>query len=81
MAKKFADLRKKMTPAAQARAAAETKEILLAEALIACIPTTWLDPLLSGDTSIKVPAGCPDIEKLLNGIRARMRDTLTKGTR
>ncbi len=38
-----------------------------------CIPTNWCDPLLSGDGSIKVPAGCPEIEKLLLKIRERIR--------
>ncbi len=45
----------------------------LAEA-VAAIPTTWLDPLLSGSDSIKIPAGCPDIEKLLLGIKACIQE-------
>jgi hypothetical protein len=36
------------------------------------IPSTWLDPLLSGPGGIKIPAGCPDIERLLNNIRVRV---------
>lgn len=39
---------------------------------IDAIPTTWLDPLLSGDNGIHVPASCPDIERLLLALRKRM---------
>lgn len=44
-----------------------------------CVPTTWLDPLLTGPGAIKVPAGCPDIEKLLNNIRLRITRALNNG--
>lgn len=33
------------------------------------IPTNWLDPLLTGPKGITIPAGCPDIEKLLRSIK------------
>lgn len=36
------------------------------------VPYTWLDPLLSGDTSITVPANGPEIEKLLRGVKDRI---------
>jgi len=42
----------------------------------AAIPSNWLDPLLSGDDGLLVPAGCPEIEKLLNELRERI-DTLS----
>jgi hypothetical protein len=42
------------------------------------VPDTWLDPLLSGPNSPLRNKqggtwGCPEIEALLNGIRARIR--------
>lgn len=44
--------------------------------VIALIPTSWLDPLLSGpDAALSGKGGtwgCPDIERLLNGIRKRI---------
>ena len=46
--------------------------------ILKLIPTTWLDPLLSGDKAINVPAGCPDIEKLLQAIKDRIDDWYTK---
>lgn len=36
------------------------------------VPTNWCDPLLSGKGSIRVPADCPQIEKLLHGLRERI---------
>ena len=38
----------------------------------ACVPSTWISPLLSGEKAVigKYPWGCPDIERLLNRIRA-----------
>lgn len=38
------------------------------------IPTTWLDPLLSGPNAVlqgSGPWGCPDIERLLKAIKER----------
>jgi len=46
--------------------------------ILKLIPTTWLDPLLSGDKAINVPAGCPDIEKLLQAIKDRIDQFYTK---
>jgi hypothetical protein len=46
------------------------------EGLTAAVPATWLDPLLSGDEKVlpgQGPWGCPDIERLLNAIRERLR--------
>lgn len=50
--------------------------------VISLIPTSWLDPLLSGAKSALHGCagkwGCPDIERLLQGIKARLeaaRDT------
>ena len=38
------------------------------------IPTNWTDPLLSGPNAVvKIPAGCPDIERLLLGIAQAIR--------
>lgn len=39
------------------------------------VPTSWLDPLLTGDDAVlkgSGPWGCPDIERLLNAIRERI---------
>ncbi len=82
MAKKYADLRKRtMSPEAQERAAARAKEILLAEELIKCVPSSWLDPLLTGPDAVVGPPpwNCLQVESLLNGIRKRMRAALTEG--
>lgn len=38
----------------------------------ACIPSNWLDPLLSGPKKIAEFPSCPDVEKLLNAIRERI---------
>lgn len=47
----------------------------IAKDLIDCLPTTWLDPMLSGKDAVmgKNPWGCPDIEKLINAIRKKMK--------
>src|SRR5579872_6368876 len=45
----------------------------VAQLALDAIPTNWCDPLLSGPGAIKIPAGCPDIEKLLLGVRERVR--------
>lgn len=37
------------------------------------LPTNWVDNLLSGDDGITIPADCPQIEKLIHGIKARLR--------
>ena len=45
------------------------------KAALDAIPTTWLDPLLTGPKAVigMPPYGCPDIERLLNAIRERAR--------
>jgi len=42
--------------------------------MIAAIPTSWLDPLLSGKDEVMGPHpwGCPQVERLLNAIKARL---------
>ena len=47
----------------------------LAAALLAAIPTNWIDPLLTGPEAVigKPPYGCPEIEALLTGVSNRMR--------
>lgn len=44
-----------------------------AEAAVQCIPTTWLDPLLSGIGVSRLPWRAPEIEKLLRGLGERIR--------
>jgi hypothetical protein len=44
-----------------------------AEACLDEIPTNWCDSLLTGPNGIDIPAGCPDIEKLLQAIAAAIR--------
>ena len=45
------------------------------EACAAEVPTTWLDPMLTGDKAVigKPPWGCPDVEKLLRAVRDLIR--------
>lgn len=38
-----------------------------------CVPTTWLDPLLSGDARVIVNSPTREIEALLRGVQDRMR--------
>jgi hypothetical protein len=42
--------------------------------LEACVPSSWLDPLLTGPNKVigSHPFDCPDIERLLKAIRARI---------
>lgn len=40
------------------------------------IPSNWLDPLLSGKDAVNFPLKCPDVERLVNGIRERVRHAL-----
>lgn len=44
--------------------------------LIAAIPTSWLDPLMTGPTAVigPPPYGCDDIETLLTAIRCRLEE-------
>lgn len=41
------------------------------------IPTSWLDPLLSGPDKVIVKSPCPEIEKLLTVLRARISELPT----
>jgi hypothetical protein len=45
--------------------------------LIACVPTTWLDPLLTGPDAVmgEPPWNCPEVEVLLRAIKKRMEET------
>jgi hypothetical protein len=40
----------------------------------ACVPTTWLDPMLTGPKAVigLHPWGGPDIERLLNAVRGEI---------
>ena len=57
---------------------ATIREKEIKDKIIRLFPTTWLDPLLSGDKAINVPADCPDIEKLLQAIKDRIEEWYTK---
>lgn len=49
----------------------------------AMIPTSWLDPLLSGGRAALPeygPWNCPDIERLLDGLRAALRREIEEST-
>ena len=51
----------------------------VAEDMLACIPTTWDDPLLSGKDKVirsTQPYRGDDIERLLTAIRKRMEEKL-----
>ena len=43
--------------------------------LVGQLPTTWLDSLLTGPTAVlgKPPYDCPDIERLLRAVKARVQ--------
>lgn len=63
----------------QLRQRAEAAERQSAELIERCakeVPTNWTDPLLTGpQAALNGEAGtwgCPDIERLLNGIRSRI---------
>ena len=36
------------------------------------VPTNWLDGLLTGKAAPKLPWNCPEIEKLLRGVKQRI---------
>lgn len=63
--------RKPITPAERARKARQRA----IEQAAACIPRTWLDSLLTGDRAVigPPPWGCPEVERLLNAIRERIK--------
>lgn len=47
----------------------------LREAVLAAIPDSWLDDLLTGPQAVvKIPAGCPEIQALLQGLKRRVED-------
>lgn len=37
-----------------------------------CVPTTWLDPMLSGPDKVEVK-DCPSVERVLQAVAARIR--------
>jgi hypothetical protein len=45
------------------------------ERLIALIPSSWLDSMLSGPNAVvgKPPWGCPDIERVLQAVKEKLR--------
>lgn len=47
-------------------------------AAVKSIPTSWLDPMLSGPAAVigLPPYDCEDIERLLEAVRARVRAAL-----
>ncbi len=62
-------------------AVSETETIYTAAHLV---PTSWLDPLLTGPDAVLKGMGpwpCQDIERLLNAIRARIADAQSKPNR
>lgn len=52
------------------------------EAAEAAVPTNWCDPLLTGPNSALGPHagkwGCPDIERLLAGVRNRIKAAIDR---
>lgn len=57
----------------QAESALRAVQQQTREACAKAIPTSWLDPLLSGpDAILKPPYGCFEIERLLRAIKARV---------
>lgn len=49
----------------------------LEKRVLDAIPDNWCDPLLTGPGAINIPAKCPDIERLLTGVRERVRRALS----
>jgi hypothetical protein len=45
-------------------------------AVLDCIPSSWLDPLLTGSGAVIHKFSCPEIEALLNGVKARISAAL-----
>lgn len=65
-----------MTKKADAKQKAEKKRN---QAILDAIPTTWLDPLLTGPDAIaKPPYTCTDIERLMNAVRERVKAIVEK---
>lgn len=44
------------------------------------IPNTWLDNLLTGNNWFKIPAYCPEIEKLLMAVKERIEALKNRGS-
>lgn len=67
---------KKSTSKNTRSAARRSLQDVVSSRLIACVPTTWLDDLLTGPRAVLSGKGgtwgCPDIARLLNAIRERM---------
>jgi hypothetical protein len=55
---------------------AERKGEEMRAAVIDCIPSSWLDPLLTGASAVIHKFSCPEIEALLNGVKARISAAL-----
>ena len=71
----------KQAVAAWNRRPASAPDVELAKQLIDCVPTTWLDSLLTGKDAVVAKDGKHNglhIEALLNGIRKRMQAILAK---
>jgi hypothetical protein len=45
----------------------------LVEDCASCVPTSWLDPLLTGAGTPKLPLDEPSVERLLRGVAERIR--------
>lgn len=56
------------------RRADDEIEYLCRDFVLAAFPTSWLDSLLTGPNAVvgKPPFGCPDVERLLRAIKARV---------
>jgi hypothetical protein len=55
---------------------AERKGEEMRKAVLDCIPSNWLDPLLTGPSAVIHKFSCPEIEALLNGVKARISAAL-----
>jgi hypothetical protein len=49
--------------------------------LSSLVPTSWLDELLSGEGVPRLPWGCPEIERLLSGVRKRIEAAEMSGAK
>lgn len=64
----------------RAKKAAQKARSKRDKAILGAIPTTWLDPLLTGSDAVaKPPYTCTDIERLLDSIRNRVQTILESG--
>jgi len=52
-----------------------TRAKMIARRMVRLVPANWLDPLLTGPKAVigKPPYYCPDIERLLNAVKERLR--------